>query len=104
MTAELRATIAARRKAGEYVKTLCKEFGISESALSDLMATADAPVRTQRITAQHIEGAARLHESGLTVKEVLGQVGYSIGTIGRVLHERGVTMRTNGAPNVKRNG
>lgn len=36
--------------------------------------------------------AVRLYESGLTIKQVMGQVGYSFGTIRRVLHENGVAM------------
>jgi hypothetical protein len=38
----------------------------------------------------------RLYGSGLTIKEVVGQVGYSYGTIRRVLHEHGVEMRATG--------
>jgi hypothetical protein len=39
------------------------------------------------------ERAVHLYESGLTVEEVVRQVGYSFGTIRKVLHEHGVAMR-----------
>lgn len=96
LTAETIETIVARRKAGEKVKVLCKEYGISESGLGDLLVRAEAPVRIIPITPEDINEAVRLYESGLTVKEVVKQIGYSIRTIRRVLHERGVTMRLNG--------
>lgn len=40
--------------------------------------------------------AVSLYESGLTVKQVVKQLGYSIRTIRRVLHERGVVMHVRG--------
>ncbi len=89
-------TIVARRKSGERVKVLCEEYGISESGLGDLMVRAEAPVRTSPITSEDINIAVQLYESGLTVKQVVKQLGYSIRTIRRVLHEKGVTMRVTG--------
>lgn len=86
-------TIVARRKSGEKVKALCEEYGISESGLNDLMTRAEAPVRANPITSEDIDTAVQLYESGLTVKQVVKQLGYSIRTIRRVLHEQGVQMR-----------
>lgn len=93
LTAEDSDTIVARRKAGEKVKALCEEYGISESGLSDLMTRAEAPVRTDPITTEHIDMAVELYESGLTTRQVVNQIGYSIRTIRRVLRQRGVVMR-----------
>lgn len=96
LTAETIETIIARRKSGEKVKALCEEYGISESGLNDLITRAETPVRTTPITPEHIDMAVELYESGLTVKQVVKEVGYSIRTIRRVLHEKGVTMRVSG--------
>lgn len=101
LTAETIEAIVARRKAGEKVKVLCKEYGISESGLGDLMVRAEAPIRTTPITQDDIDDAVRLYESGLNVKQVVRQLGYSICTIRRVLHERDVTRRMNISRNVK---
>lgn len=96
LTTEDRETIVARRKTGEKVKALCEEYGISESGMSDLMTRAKAPVRTEPITTEHIDTAVELYESGLTTRQVVNQIGYSIRTIRRALHQRGVTMRKSG--------
>lgn len=90
-------TIVSRRKSGEKMRVLCEEYGISESSLSDLIVQAKAPVRTTPITPEDIDKAVKLYESGLTVKQVVGQLGYSIRTIRRVLHQRGVVMRKSGS-------
>lgn len=39
----------------------------------------------------------RLYKSGSTIQQVVGQVGWSYGTIRKVLHENGVALRTAGA-------
>lgn len=93
LAAEIIETIVTRRKSGEKVKVLCEEYGISESGLNDLMTKAEAPVRANPITLEDIDMAVQLYESGLTVNQVVKQLGYSIRTIRRVLHQRGVVMR-----------
>lgn len=40
--------------------------------------------------------AVRLYERGLTIKEVVAQVGYSFSTIRRMLHANGVAVRERG--------
>lgn len=84
-----------RHQTGETVKALSKEFGISESALRDLLVTAGVEFRKHPITPEDIDLAVRLYESGLTVKQIVMRLGYPIGTIRRVLRERGVVMRLN---------
>lgn len=53
--------IVARRNAGERVKALCKEYGISESALRDLMTRAEASIRTTPITTEDIDAEVELY-------------------------------------------
>lgn len=101
LSPETRETIVMRRKKGEAIKALSKEFGLSESALRDMLVTAGVEFRKHPITPEDIDLAVQSYESGLTVKQVVKQVEYPIGTIRRVLRERGVAMRTNGSRQVK---
>lgn len=82
-----------RHKTGETVRALSKEFGVSESALRDLLVTEVVQFREHSITSEDIDLAVQLYESGLTVRQVVKQVEHPIGTIRRVLRERGVSMR-----------
>lgn len=91
----------ARHKAGEPLKALSLGYRISESGLRDLLVAEEVRYRTQPITPEDIDVAVQLYESGLTVKQVVKRLGYPIGTIRRVLRERGVTMRTHGTRQVK---
>jgi len=96
LTSEARAAILVRHKAGETVKALSKQFAISESALRDLLVTADVEFRKHPITHEDIDLAVQLYQSGLTVKQIVNRLYYPIGTIRRVLRERGVVMRPPG--------
>lgn len=77
------------------MKALCEEYRISESGLNDLVTRSETQTRTTPITPEDIDMAVQLYESGLTVKQVVKQLGYSR-TIRRMLHERGVAMRVSG--------
>lgn len=57
-----------------------------------MLVTEAVQFREHPITPADIDLAVQLYESGLTVK----QVEYPIGTIRRVLRERGVAMRISG--------
>jgi transposase len=48
------------------------------------------------MTPKDTERAVRLYERGLTIKQVVTQVGYSFSTVRRMLHARGVTVRERG--------
>lgn len=88
--------IVARYNAGEETPALSREYGISKSGLCQLLQAEGVSFRRQAITPEDAERAVQLYESGLTIKQVVGQVGYSFGTIRMVLHEHGVTMRASG--------
>lgn len=93
LTPMAREAIALRHKAGEAIKALSKDFGVSESALRDLLLTAGVEFRKHPITPEDIDLAVELYESGLTVTQIVKRLCYPIGTIRRVLCERGVVMR-----------
>jgi hypothetical protein len=56
-------------------------------------------LRRQAITPEDADSAVRLYERGLTIKEVVGQVGYSYGTIRTDLHKHDVALRAGGRGN-----
>lgn len=74
-----------RSKTGESVKALSREFGISESALRELLVLADVELRRHPITPEDSDLAVLLYETGLTVKQIVKRLGYRFGTIRRVL-------------------
>jgi hypothetical protein len=48
------------------------------------------------MTPEDAERAVRLYERGLTIDQVVDQVGYSFSTIRRMLHVNGVVVRERG--------
>lgn len=93
-----------RYKAGETVKALSREFGVSESGLRDLLLVEDMEIRQSPMIPEDIDRAVQLYEGGLTVKQVVKKLGYPIGTIRRVLRKRGVAMRPHCSRQVKTSG
>lgn len=83
----------ARYTAGEAIRTLSREYGVSRSGLCQLLRLKGVALREPGITPEDAEIAVRLYESGLTIRQVVENVGYSIGTIQRMLNEKGVVLR-----------
>lgn len=48
------------------------------------------------MASEDADRAIRFYESGLTIKQVVEQVGYSFGTIRRMLHANAVAVRERG--------
>jgi AraC-like DNA-binding protein len=88
--------LVARYNTGEDTPALSQEYGISKTGLGEVLLAEGVAFRRQAITTEDTERAVQLYESGLTIKQVVAQVGYSYGTIRRVLHEHGVAMRATG--------
>lgn len=86
----------ARYNAGEATPALSRAYGISKTGLRELLQAEGVSMRRQAITPEDAERAVQLYENGLTIKQVVEKVGYSFGTIRRVLHENGVAMRASG--------
>jgi AraC-like DNA-binding protein len=88
--------LVARYAAGEETPALSREFGISESGLRDLLRAEGVSLRGHAITIQDAETALQLYQRGLTITQVVAQIGYSHGTIRKVLLKHGVVIRTGG--------
>lgn len=93
LTPQAIAELVARYNAGEHTPALSRQYGLSKTGLVELLRTEGVPLRRRSMTLQDAERAVRLYESGLTIDEVVKQVGYSYSTIQRLLHQKRVGMR-----------
>lgn len=87
------AEIVARYTAGETAPAPSREYGISKAGLRELLLAEGVTFRKQPIAPEDAERAVLLYERGLTIEQVVGQVGYSFSMIRKALHENGVAMR-----------
>lgn len=85
--------ITTRYASGEAIRALSREYSISRDGLRQLLQREGVTLRPQGITLEDAKRAVKLYESGLTIREVVQQVGYSYGTIRKMLHVRGVIVR-----------
>lgn len=90
------AELVTRYNAGEDTPVLSREYGISRTGLRQLLLAEEVALRRQAITAEEAEQAVRHYESGLTIRQILKQVGRPYESIRRALHEKGVAMRAGG--------
>ena len=96
--------LVRRYEAGEYTTDLSREYGISKAGLLDLLRGEGVSIRKQPMTEGDIDRAVELYESGLTIKQVVEQIGYSNGPIRNALHVRGVRMRPGAVQMLEKNG
>lgn len=87
-----------RHQAGESKAALCREFGLTETGLRDLLLAETAVYRQLPMVPEEIDLAVQLYETGLSVRQIVMHLGFPLGTIRRVLRERGVSMRPFGTP------
>lgn len=91
---EVRQAIVSRYAEGESAKALSKEFDISRDGVRRLLRDAGVTIRPQNVvTTEAAERIVQLYVGGLTIKQVVKQVGYSFGTVQRVLNKHGGVMR-----------
>jgi transposase-like protein len=88
--------LVARYTAGEKTPALSRECGISGSGLRDLLRAEGVSLRGHAITPEDAERAVHLYGRGMTIKQVVAQIGYSDGTIRRVLRKHGVVTKSRG--------
>jgi lambda repressor-like predicted transcriptional regulator len=88
--------LVARYNAGEQTPALSREYGISKTGLRQVLLAEGVRFRMQPITPEDAGRAVQLYERGMTIRQVVEQVGYSYGTIRTALHEHGVAMRAGG--------
>jgi hypothetical protein len=89
--------LVARYNAGEDTPALARAYGISRGGLRKLLLAQGVSFRKQPMTPEDAEWAIRLNEKGVSIKQLVEQVGYSFGTIRRMLHVNGVVVRERGS-------
>lgn len=94
LTPDVRQAIISRYAAGESAKALSQELNISRDGVRRLLRDAEVTTRPQDVvTPQAIDQIVQLYAGGLTIRQVVEQVGYSFGTVQRVLSKHGGVMR-----------
>jgi lambda repressor-like predicted transcriptional regulator len=88
--------IVSRYQAGDSTPALARDYGVAKSALLQLLRNEGVPMRKQAITSADAKQAARLYEGGMSITEIVEQIGYSYSTVRKSLHDSGVTMRPKG--------
>lgn len=91
--------LVVRYNAGEDTPALSRAYGISRGGLRKLLLAQGVSFRKQPMTPVDAERAVRLYVRGLTIDQVVAQVGYSFSTIRRMLHANGVAVRERGGGN-----
>lgn len=86
----------SRYDAGHSTPALARDYRIAKSALLQLLRNEGVPMRKQAITSANAKQAARLYEDGMSITEIVEQIGYSYGTIRKSLHKSAVAMRPKG--------
>lgn len=88
--------IVSRYQAGDSIPALCRDFGLSKGGVLQLLRDEGVEMRKQAITPEDAKQAARFYEDGLSVAEIVEQIGYSYSTVRKCLHASGVAMRPKG--------
>lgn len=91
--------LVARYNTGEDTPALSQAYGISRGGLRKLLLAEGVSFRQQPMTPEDVEKAIQLYERGLSIKQVVKQVGYCFSTVRRMLHVNGVAVRERGGGN-----
>lgn len=90
------AEIVFRYQAGDSTPTLCRDFGLSKGGILQLLRNEGVSMRKQAMTSADAKQAACLYGGGMSITEIVEQIGYSYSTVRKSLHESGVAMRPKG--------
>jgi DNA-directed RNA polymerase specialized sigma24 family protein len=89
------AALVTAYAAGATTAELAQQFGVSRTAVKDLLHRQHVVVRgPQGLPAEDAPEAARLYESGWLLRQIAEKFGVSQGTVRRKLLARGVVMRS----------
>jgi hypothetical protein len=89
--------LVARYNAGEDTPALSRAYGISRGGLRKLLLARGVSFRKQSMTPVDAKRVVQVYECGLTIDQVVEQVGYSFSTVRRMLHANGDVVRERGA-------
>lgn len=90
------SAIAAAYKAGATARSIASEYGVSQTALVQLLCDAGVPIRRQPLTEEQLARIVGLYKQGASTYEIERATGIPKSTVGRALNEAGVQMRPRG--------
>lgn len=85
--------IIRRYEAGESARSLSEKFGVSTSAITNLLRDNAVVVKGGRVSDADARKMAKEYEAGHTITELEKQFKLSHGAVLRALHRSGVEMR-----------
>lgn len=85
--------IIRRYEAGESARCLAEKYGVSTSAIMNLLRDNSVVVKRGRVTDTEARKMAKKYEAGHTIAELEEQFKLSHGAVLRALHRVGVEMR-----------
>ena len=89
-----------RAQGGESVRSLARELGVANSALTRMLREEGVPISKRRVGENEAVAMKREDETGATMAELEQKYGLSHGAVSRALHRAGVEMRAS-APRQK---
>ena len=85
--------IVRRANAGESARSLSRELGVANSALTRMLREEGVVIRKRRVSPEEERVLAAAYEAGNTIAELEKQFKLSHGAVLRALHRAGVEMR-----------
>ncbi len=85
--------LVRRAKAGESVRSLARELGVANSALTRMLREHGVDISKRKVTDDEAAAMTREYEAGSTIAELEKKYGLSHGAVLRALHRCGAKMR-----------
>lgn len=85
--------IVGRANAGESARSLARELGVANSALTRMLREEGVVIRKRTVSAEDEQALAGAYEAGDTIAELETEFKLSHGAVIRALHRAGVEMR-----------
>lgn len=85
--------LVERAQAGESVRSLARELGVANSALTRMLREQDVAISKRKVSDEEAAELAQEYSAGATMAELEKEHGLSHGAVLRSLHRSGVEMR-----------
>lgn len=85
--------LVARAQGGESVRSLAREIGVANSALTRMLREQGVSISKRKVSSEDDAAMAQEYEAGATMAELEMKFGLSHGAVIRSLHRSGVSMR-----------
>jgi DNA invertase Pin-like site-specific DNA recombinase len=85
--------LLADYRAGATTRDLAEKYRVSKTAVTELLAAHDVPLRHQRLSPSQVADAIRLYAAGQSVTQTARSLGVSPSSVYDALKRSGVQMR-----------